>query len=52
MSFIEPMEADELRKKLTGDLSQLGKIYKSKKSDFYMWSVDHNLFEGLINEGW
>ena len=52
MPFIDPMEADELRKKLTNDASQLGKLYKSKKSDFYIKSVDHNLVESLLNEGW
>ena len=52
MPFIDPMEADELRKKLTSDLSQLGKLYKSKKSRYYEKSVDHNLVESFLSEGW
>lgn len=52
MPFIDPMEADELRRKLTDDASQLGKLYKSKKSDFYIKSVDHNLVESFLNDGW
>lgn len=52
MPFIHPMEADELRRKLTDDASQLGKLYKSKKSVFYIKSVDHNLVENFLNEGW
>ena len=52
MSFVDPMEAAELRKKLTKDVSQLGKLYKAKKSDFYTKNVDHNLVEGFLNDGW
>ena len=52
MPFIDPMEADELRRKLTDDASQLGKLYISKKSSDYVKSVDHNLVESLLNEGW
>ena len=52
MPFTDPMEADELRLKLTDDASQLGKLYKSKKSDFYIKSVDHNLVESFLNDGW
>jgi DNA sulfur modification protein DndB len=52
MSFIDPMKADELKGKLTDNASQLGKIYKSKKSDFHVRSVDHNLVEDLLKEGW
>ncbi len=52
MPFIHPMEADVLRRKLTDDASQLGKLYKSKKSVFYIKSVGHNLVENFLNEGW
>ena len=52
MSFIDPIEADELKRKLTDDASQLGKLYKSKKSDFHIKSVDHNLAESFLDEGW
>lgn len=52
MSFIDPVETDELRRNLTDDVSQLGKLYKSKKSDFYIKSVDHNMVESLLNDGW
>ena len=52
MPFINPMEADELRRKLTDDASQLGKLYKSKKNDFYIKSVDHNLVESFLDDGW
>ncbi len=52
MSFIDSMEAAELRRKLTKDVSQLGKLYKAKKSDFYIKNVDHNLVEGFLNDGW
>lgn len=52
MSFIDPMEEHELRRKLTNDASQLGKLYKSKKNDFHIKSVDHNLAESFLNDGW
>ncbi|MFA5056048.1 MAG: DGQHR domain-containing protein [Dehalococcoidia bacterium] len=52
MSFIDPLEAAELRRKLTNDPSQLGKLYASKKSDFHVKNVAHNLVEGFLNEGW
>lgn len=52
MSFIDPMEADQLRAKLTNDLSQLGKLYKSKKSKYHTKSVEHNLVEQMLREGW
>ena len=52
MSFIDPMEEHELRRKLTNDASQLGKLYKSKKSYFHIKSVDHNLAKSFLNDGW
>ncbi len=52
MAFIESAEIEQLRTKFTEDASSLGKLYKSKKSDYYIRNVDHNLAEGMIKEGW
>lgn len=52
MSFIDPSEVEQLKAKLTTDASLLGKLYKSKKNEFHVKSVDHNLAETLISEGW
>lgn len=52
MSFIEPSDIEQLKSKLTTDASLLGKLYKSKKNEYHVKSVDHNLAEALIEEGW
>lgn len=52
MSFLDPVEAEELKRKLTDDPSRLGKIYRAKKTIFHVKSVDHNLVEAMISEGW
>lgn len=52
MSFIDPVEANQLKGKLTADAAQLGKLYKSKKNAFHIKSADHNLVDGLLAEGW
>lgn len=52
MSFIDPSDIEQLKSKLTTDASLLGKLYKSKKNEFHVKSVDHNLAEALIAEGW
>lgn len=53
MSFITDKDIDNLRSKLTDDLSYLGKLYKAKKNEYYVKNVDHNLAEDLIKtEGW
>lgn len=52
MSFIDSAEIELLKSKFTDDPSLLGKLYKAKKSDYYIKNVDHNLVEGMIKEGW
>lgn len=52
MSFISAVEAGELESKLTDDLSQLGKLYKSKKNSYHVKSVEHKSAEGMLLEGW
>lgn len=52
MSFVDPVEIERLKTKITEDPSLLGKLYKAKKSDYYIRNVDHNLVEGMIKEGW
>jgi len=52
MAFMDPAYAHELSQKMTNDLSQLGKLFKAKKSAYLEKSVDHNLVEGMIKEGW
>ena len=52
MAFIDPAEIEQLKAKITDDPSQLGKLYKSKKDDYYAKSVAHNLVEEMQAEGW
>jgi DNA sulfur modification protein DndB len=52
LSFVDPAEAAALRNKISSDKSLLGKIYVSKYSKFHSRNVDHNLVEGLLEEGW
>jgi DNA sulfur modification protein DndB len=52
MSLISHEQVQELRKKMSNEISYLGKMYKSKKDSFYKKSVDHSLAEELLREGW
>ena len=52
MSFIDPAQIEALKTKYTDDLPYLGKLYKAKKSAHYFKTVDHNLTEGMIRDGW
>lgn len=52
MPFIDPAEASIIQEKLSADPSGLGKLYKAKKSDYMVRSVDHSLAEDLIADGW
>jgi DNA sulfur modification protein DndB len=52
LPFIDPAEAAVLREKLSVDPSGLGKLYKAKKSEYMVRSVDHSLVEDLIADGW
>lgn len=52
MAFIDPAEIENLKNKLSHDKSQLGKIYKAKKSAYYLKSVDHSLVEEMLEDGW
>lgn len=52
MSFIDPTAIEQLKTKITQDASLLGKLYKAKKSDYYIRNVDHNLADGMLKDGW
>ncbi|SIN74266.1 DGQHR domain-containing protein [Algoriphagus halophilus] len=52
MSLLKQIDIDQVKSKLTDDLSQLGKIYKSKRNANLTLSVDHNLVDGYLKEGW
>lgn len=52
MSFLKQIEIDQVKEKLVIDLSTLGKIYNSKKSEYLMKNVDHSLAEEMTKDGW
>lgn len=52
MAFIDQEKVFEIEKKLSSDVSFLGKVYKAKKSNYQVISVDHSLVSNYINEGW
>lgn len=52
MAFLDPADVENLQNKLCSDPSRLGKIYRAKNNPYFEKSVDHNLVEDMINEGW
>ena len=52
MSFINKEQIYLIKDKISSDPKRLGKLYKAKKNDFYIISVDHNLSEEYLNDGW
>ncbi|MCW8831490.1 MAG: DGQHR domain-containing protein, partial [Gammaproteobacteria bacterium] len=52
MAFIQEAEAETLRNKLTDDSAQLKRLYRSKKNDYHTRSVEHNLVEDMVKDGW
>ncbi len=53
MGLLSDYQVAELKGKLVEDASTLGKLYKAKKSDYYLKNVDHSLVNDLVaNEGW
>lgn len=52
MAYLEQFKIEELKGRLTKDLSNLGKLYKIKKSRYITRSVDHALVEELLEKGW
>lgn len=52
MGYLSEAAIQELKGKLSQDFSILGKIYKTKKSDFIIRSVDFSLVDNLKKEGW
>ncbi|WP_261511622.1 DGQHR domain-containing protein [Chryseobacterium paludis] len=52
MTYIDHIKVIEIEKKITNDTSFLGKLYKAKKNDYQIVSVDHNLVDAYIKERW
>ncbi|WP_299681994.1 DGQHR domain-containing protein [uncultured Dokdonia sp.] len=52
MAFLKQIAIDEIKSKLTNDLSKLGKIYKAKKVIYDEISVTHNLVEDYLDDDW
>ncbi len=52
MAFLDQFKINEIKKNTVDDLSQLGKIYRSKKNEYQLLSVDHSLVDGYLEDGW
>ncbi len=53
MGFLSDYKIAELKGKLVDDPSTLGKLYKAKKSEYFLKNVDHSLVNDMVaNEGW
>ncbi|MFZ4261666.1 DGQHR domain-containing protein [Sphingobacterium sp. HJSM2_6] len=52
MAFIDHFKIADIKKKMTNDLSYLGKIYNSKKNEYQTLSIDHNLIKEYEKDGW
>ena len=52
MSYISKEQLFEIENKISSDKSLLGKIYKAKKSENHQISVDHNLVDDYLKDGY
>ena len=52
MTFLKQFDIDQIKAKLTSDLSKLGKIYKTKKSAYLNISITHSLVDDYLEQGW
>ena len=52
MAFLKDYQVQEIKGKLVDDKSILGKLYKVKKNEYQIISVDHSLVENYEKEGW
>ncbi|WP_312314413.1 DGQHR domain-containing protein [Empedobacter brevis] len=52
MAYINQIKVIEVEKQITNDASFLGKLYKSKKSEYQTISIDHSLVEDYLKNGW
>lgn len=52
MSFLSNEQIQDLKSRVTSDLSMLGKIYKSRKDEYQHRSVDYNLLDDFLKDGW
>jgi DNA sulfur modification protein DndB len=52
MAFLDQFQVDNIKGKIIDDLSQLGKVYRAKKSNYQEISVDHSLVESYLKKGW
>jgi len=48
MAYIPQIEIDNIKGKLTTELSALGKIYKSKKKKYQSMSLEHSLVDDYM----
>ncbi len=52
MTFLKQIDIDEIKGKLTSDVSRLGKIFSAKNSQYEKISIDHSLVEDYFKDGW
>ncbi len=52
MAFLKDYQVQEIKGKLVDDKSTLGKLYKAKKNEYQIKSVDHSLVEEYEKKGW
>ena len=52
MGYITNEQIITMKSKITSDRSLLGKLYKSKKNENHLISIDHNLVEEYEKDGW
>jgi len=52
MAFLSDYQVQQIKQKTIDDLSTLGKIYKSKNSEYQTLSIEHSLVEEYLNKGW
>lgn len=52
MAFLDQEKVVLIEKKLTKDLSFLGKVYKSKKSEYQTININHSMVNDYLKNGW
>lgn len=52
MAFLTSEQAHDLKEKMSQDVSYLSKLYKARKNPNQEMSVEHNLVDDYVKDGW
>ncbi|UMY64513.1 DGQHR domain-containing protein [Flavobacterium sp. HJ-32-4] len=52
MAYIDQIKVVEIEKQITADPVFLGKLYQAKKNEYQVQTVDHNMVDTYLKDGW